>query len=306
MENQDKIYTQFKNAAEKSVAKDFPNSDKVWNRLEEKLDKKVLKKQNKLWKKIAVAASILLVGALLFIILKSENEIVIPENQVVVSDTLKNTVPIVKIDSQAVVFTNQELKTEAEKKLQNQLKEQNNLAIADEVVRAKDEPAKDSIAVNATFLRHPSQKAKTQWMKNDNFEARSVKQIAAEKMQAKEMDDAEVVQKSKDIAAKKEAPLMILDGNVTNKNLYNMADDELESIVELKEPLYIINSVYYTEKELFGPDPTSPYAPLNKQKIETISILQPEKATTIYGKKGEKGIVIITTKDGKPLAKKKE
>ena len=30
----------------------------------------------------------------------------------------------------------------------------------------------------------------------------------------------------------------------------------------------------YTEQELFGPNPTSPYAPLNKQKIESISILK--------------------------------
>ena len=62
----------------------------------------------------------------------------------------------------------------------------------------------------------------------------------------------------------------------------------------------------YSEEELFGPNPTSPYSPLNKQLIETISILQDEKAVSIYGEKGKNGVVIITTKDGKPAPKKKE
>ena len=71
----------------------------------------------------------------------------------------------------------------------------------------------------------------------------------------------------------------------------------------LPDPLYIINGVSYSEKELFGSKPSSPYAPLSKLKIETISILQDEKATAIYGEKGKKGVVIITTKTGKPSFK---
>ena len=98
--------------------------------------------------------------------------------------------------------------------------------------------------------------------------------------------------------------MVIVNGEVSKKQLSNLDEEEIDSVLELPEPLYIINSVYYTEKELFGPNPTSPYAPLNKQKIETISVLQPEKAVTIYGEKGKKGVVIVTTKDGKPLPKK--
>ncbi|MFY8187888.1 MAG: hypothetical protein ACOVLC_08005 [Flavobacterium sp.] len=80
---------------------------------------------------------------------------------------------------------------------------------------------------------------------------------------------------------------------------------EIEEIRVLNEPLYIINGVEYSEQEVFGPKPTSPYSPLDKQKIETVSILQDEEAVSKYGDKGKKGVVIITTKDGKPAALKK-
>jgi hypothetical protein len=70
----------------------------------------------------------------------------------------------------------------------------------------------------------------------------------------------------------------------------------VESIIELKEPVYFINGVEYSEESLFGENPTSPYAPLNKQKIEKIEIIQPTDAIKIYGKKGEKGVVIISIK----------
>ena len=62
----------------------------------------------------------------------------------------------------------------------------------------------------------------------------------------------------------------------------------------------------YTEQELFGPNPTSPYTPLSEQEIDSITVLQQEKAITIYGQKGKKGVVIISTKNGKPAAKKRQ
>lgn len=98
---------------------------------------------------------------------------------------------------------------------------------------------------------------------------------------------------------------MVYDNKVTNKQSLNAAigEDEVESITELKDPLYIINGIQYTEKELFGPNPTSPYTPLDKQEIETISVLLEEEAVDKYGEKGKKGVVIISTKDGKPKAK---
>jgi hypothetical protein len=94
--------------------------------------------------------------------------------------------------------------------------------------------------------------------------------------------------------------LVVIDGKASKKPISNLDTDEIESITELKEPIYFINGVEYSEESLFGENPTSPYAPLNKQKIDTIVILQPEKAIPIYGEKGKKGVVIITTVGRKP------
>ena len=85
--------------------------------------------------------------------------------------------------------------------------------------------------------------------------------------------------------------------------LPNLQPENVESLVVLDEPLYIIDGVYYSENDLFGNNPTSPYAPLNKQEIKTITILQDTEAVAKYGEKGKKGVVIITTKNGKPAPK---
>ena len=90
--------------------------------------------------------------------------------------------------------------------------------------------------------------------------------------------------------------LLLIDGKVSKKSLNNINPEEIESIIELKEPVYFINGVEYSEESLFGENPTSPYAPLSKQKIEKIEVIQPADAVKIYGKKGEKGVVIISIK----------
>ena len=45
MENQDKIFEQFKNAANNAEQQDFPGIDKVWSSVEGKLDQKILTKE---------------------------------------------------------------------------------------------------------------------------------------------------------------------------------------------------------------------------------------------------------------------
>ena len=65
MENNDKIFEQFKKAADNVAPKDFSSMENVWSRVEEKLDNKVLKKETKIWKKIAVAAVLLMSFSLL-------------------------------------------------------------------------------------------------------------------------------------------------------------------------------------------------------------------------------------------------
>ena len=98
MDNHDKLDKQFQKAAGISEEnKDFPALDKVWARVEEKLDKKEDKKVIALWKKIGVAASLLLFFSLGYQFLKPEPHPIVPENSIV----LENDLPTEKATPEA-------------------------------------------------------------------------------------------------------------------------------------------------------------------------------------------------------------
>jgi hypothetical protein len=301
MDNQDNLFNKIKSAAENAETKDFPGMEKVWSRIDAKLDTKVEKKNNNNWKVLIVAASVLLLVSVGYQFLKSDERIEIPQNEVVKSDSKEDTKSELKINTNAI--TNPNIKANASGILEKQISSQNQVTLnySSSSNDAAMEIASDSLIENSngsgTYIP-TSEKRKSNWYGNKKFDSRSVVQEETNKIAYS------VTMKDTQESDKKIEPLLIINDEVSKKELSNLDDDEIESIVELKEPLYIINSIYYTEKELFGPNPTSPYSPLNKQKIVTISILQPEKAVTIYGEKGKKGIVIVTTKDGKPLPKK--
>ena len=116
--------------------------------------------------------------------------------------------------------------------------------------------------------------------------------------------------------AKKSSPLVVIDNTalsdsnaskrerIMQEELSNFKPENLESVIVLDNPLYIIDGHYFSEDDLFGPQPKSPYAPLNHQDIKTIVILKDTDAVSKYGEKGKKGVVIITTKTGKPAVQK--
>lgn len=296
MEHQDNLFEQFKKAAENSETKDFPGLEKVWSRVDAKLDTQVYttqKNTNLTWKKFAVAASVIIGGVFTYQFLNEGKETPSNTKSVVVNDSIVSKIKEEPKD--AVAYSdNENLVSEAEAKkiIEQQLNKPNAVAVkevtaaslkADTMVLAKPmvasaevreekealSQAKADDAVGVGYFSEAVSEAKK--------EARSNKQIS-----------------------KKAPPLIVADGKVVkDKNKSDLED--IESIVELKNPLYIINGVEYTEKEVFGPNPTSPYYPLNKQAIESVTIYQNEEATENYGDKGENGVVVIKTKNGKPL-----
>ena len=152
-------------------------------------------------------------------------------------------------------------------------------------------------------------KNKTNAFRNQVFDAIVVRSTYSE-TEKKIQKDSIAPQKN----AETNGPLVVVNGNLAQTKYKSVQevkkeipkklnDEEIESIIVLKEPLYIINGVEYSEKSLFGTHPTSPYAPLNKQNIETLTILQDEEAIEKYGDKGRKGVVIITTKNKVPYQK---
>ncbi len=307
MDTNDKLFNKIKAAANNAETNGFESMEKIWHRVEEKLDKKVLKKETKLWKKIAVAASVLLFISIAYQYFKTDEKITLPENEIVTTDKIEKVVA----DS---IKTNEDVATT---KIENPLIKKNADVILEKATTSSYQVvSNDDLELNATtnaistdtlsmnnngYLNTASSNKTGTYMWNRKFNARGV-----ERKEDFKSETESVVKKEKAVpqSAKKIEPLIIVDGEVTDKNLSNLNKEELDSIIVLPEPLYIINGVYYSEQSLFGPNPTSPYSPLIKQEIESTTILNPEKAATIYGEKGKKGVVIITTKDGKPKAKK--
>jgi len=296
MDNQDNLFNKIKSAAENAETKDFPSMEKVWSRIDAKLDTKVEKKHNNNWKKLLVAASILLVATIGYQFFKTEKEVVSPNNEIVTKEIEK---PIIQdsLENQNTIVSsaieNPNIKENADEILKEQVSKPDVVA-SSEVI---EESNKVANAPKADINNSASSNSDGHWYGNRNFESRGVQYQEAKK----DIIDKEV---QKEKSEKKLDPIIIVDGKATNKTVADLNDENIESIIELPNPIYYINSVLYTEEELFGPNPTSPYAPLNKQKIEATTVLSPEKAVKIYGEKGKNGVVIITTKDGQPAKKK--
>jgi len=213
-------------------------------------------------------------------------------------DTLRKSLPSNDRVAEAdTVHPN--LKKEANTMLQNQLNAKHQVAYEDVKVNALgSNGASTSLSDTQLNLMTQAPAADDKLMANW-YEAKK-----EDKEELNKNVEVYISKDSKVSSAKKEAPLVVIDNKATDlDSLVHLNPETIDSLEILKEPLYIINGIYYTEKEVFGPNPTSPYTPLDQQDIESISILKDEKAAALYGEKGKKGVVIIHTKDGKPKGK---
>jgi Ca-activated chloride channel family protein len=128
MDNQDKIFEKIKSASKKAEEKDFPAFEKVWNRVEEKLDKKEDKKAIALWKKLTIAASLLLFFSLGYQFLKKDSMIITPkaikENNVVIHE---------KQDTVVAKKPSKNIKPEATTILKKQIEKQTPIVVSENI-----------------------------------------------------------------------------------------------------------------------------------------------------------------------------
>jgi len=312
MDNQDKIFNKFKEAAENSEQKDFPGMDKVWARVEDKLDKKEDKKAIALWKKIAIAASLLLLISIGSQFIKSDKTTIqnstIVNKEKIEQNILEKNKSVVSSESPLVP------KPEAVKILDKPIISENNAAETSVyVTEAVGAGTADAIIIEEPTAA-PVQADYALEEDNNNLKDKAAQNSDYSRTVERESAKVAFADKQSQMT-KKSAPLIVLNGNaiahsddqkrdkMMQAELPNLQPENVDSLVVLDAPLYIIDGIYYSENDLFGKNPTSPYAPLNKQEIKTITVLQDLEATSKYGEKGKKGVVIITTKTGKPTPK---
>ena len=301
MEHQDKIFEQFKKAADTSETQNFSGMEKIWSRVDAKLDTEVFKSQKKTntnWKKFAIAASVVVGSVFAFQLWKQFDTTKEPIQNSVVETTKEEIKSLIGSDSTDIVVNDEpriDNKTN-EKILHQQIQSVNQVAVSENKPKAND-------SIQVRSMAAPIMEEDKGYLNNSmNHETVGVKSSRVDESDYKAKEEpAQSI-----TLGKKAPPLVVVDGKATDKKVSDIKNsDDLETIVELKEPLYIINGKEYSEKELFGPNPTSPYYPLNKQEIESMSIYQDEEAIELYGDKGKKGVVVIKTKYGRPAVQKK-
>ncbi|BCY28522.1 hypothetical protein [Flavobacterium okayamense] len=305
MNTEDKIYNKIKSAAEKGATPDFSGMDKVWNRVEDKLDAQVSKSESSKWKKIAVAASIVVVGTIAYNFFDNKPEIITNKNSVVVNDSLllntNNTLVEAseesKIHQEETKFVNPNIVANADAILEKQIEEQPVVVTTIKKTNPVDVSVSE-IKAEEIIMQDKAFESSDDYIQGNSL-LPSAKKENSHGSSNYTITEAAVPNRA--VQSKKENPLVVVDGEAKKgMKVEELINTEMDSVVYLKEPLYIINGKEYSEKELFGPNPTSPYAPLNQQDIISTTIYQGEDATKLYGEKGKKGVVIITTKNGKP------
>ena len=329
MNSEEKIYNKIKNASQKGE-KDFPGMDKVWNRVEEKLDNTIVVQKKNTWQKVAIAATVLLTCSLVFQFMTNEETFKgkiknNDSNPIIVSkDSVKKIIDKAK---EVIVENNNSIKKETQISPDSKFNPTNieSNPWATSFAPTTTITSDSTVKINSDFETIPFEEKSnitTELNKNNILDneislsnsaynttsSNNAYLAPTKKYKASSLQVPSKIKTKKSKVKQSEAQtnddLVIIDGVVSDKKaLEELNRDELEEILVYEKPLYIINGIEYSEESLFGKKPTSPYAPLDKQKITSTSILKATDAVKIYGKKGENGIIIITTKDGKPVKK---
>ena len=237
MENQD-IFNQFKKAADNAESPEFASMENVWQRVEAKLDQKELKQKTVLWKKWAVAASILLGLSIGYQFLQSDNASIPFQETITLKDSVSS--PVKGKPEDVVVSTGSDkpsLKPEADQLLERHIASGGNQVALEENNTYDSYQQADSIAYDVS----PSAAAM------QGYSQTQINETVAKKSspKAKNMEMFfNNTKETQDNSTRKEEALIVYDDLVKNKQSLKSVDpDEVESIVVLNDPLYIINGV---------------------------------------------------------------
>lgn len=301
MKNEEKIYQTIREAAQKAEEKPFLAMDKVWNRVEEKLDTKIIKKKSEVWRKTAIAASFFLfftAGILLFTTQKELNSDLEFPKKTIESIAPEATIPGTISEPKKTEILEIKANKVEEEKVKNEVYTNNDLPenLQQDKTIEENKPSletDDRYEVAAKSKEKTIDEKKLQPANNQLLFQKSrydaLSSTITYERRKTEIQDT--------ILPKKSENLMVIDGYLSKQKLEEIEPEEIKTYVELKNPIYIINGVEFSEESLFGDHPTSKYAPLSLQKIDSIKIFLPEEAIPIYGEKGKEGIVIISIKN---------
>lgn len=276
MGTEEKLYKKIQQAAQNAEQKDFPGMENVWARVENKLETQTLQKEKHLWKKIAVAASVVLVGTLTFFLLQEKENVVIPENTVTTVDSSKNTIPTPE-SANGFVNTTPEIKKDAEQILQQQIVIQNNIVVNDTITYKSD---KEVIFSSPIALEENSVQGRMNLVPSNQNDASNSASITVQGYAAKA--------KSYDITSFAAEDISEESVKEINEDFSTIRGKMAQISAHENEPLIVLNNHIVTKAILNDIDTNS---------IASVTVLKDQAAISLYGAKGKNGAIVLTTKN---------
>ena len=275
MGTEEKLYKKIQQAAQNAEQKDFPGMENVWARVENKLETQTLQKEKHLWKKIAVAASIVLVGTLAFLLLQPKENIIVPENTISAIDTTKNEIPTPE-SANGFATTNPVIKKDAKEILQQQIVIQNNIVINDTI----NYSSRKEVTIHNPMMLEEVQ-AKTSFAPELRNDASNAAFLSNQGFAAKGKAYSITTVSAEDISQEPIKEMM-------NNDFVIIRGQISQESANGNEPLIVLNNHLVTKAILNDIDPNS---------IASVTVLKNQAAISLYGEKGKNGAIVLTTKN---------
>ena len=275
MGTEEKLYKKIQQAAQNAEQKDFPGMENIWARVENKLETQTLQQEKHLWKKIAVAASIVLVGTLAFLLLQPKENIIVPENTISAIDTTKNEIPTPE-SANGFANTNPVIRKDAEQILQQQIVIQNNIVINDTI----NYSSRKEVTIHNPMMLEEVQ-AKTSFAPELRNDASNAAFLSNQGFAAKGKAYSITTVSAEDISQEPIKEMM-------NNDFVIIRGQISQESANGNEPLIVLNNHLVTKAILNDIDPNS---------IASVTVLKNQAAISLYGEKGKNGAIVLTTKN---------
>lgn len=275
MGTEEKLYKKIQQAAQNAEQKDFPGMENIWARVENKLETQTLQQEKHLWKKIAVAASIVLVGTLAFLLLQPKENIIVPENTITAIDTTKNEIPTPE-SANGFATTNPVIKKDAKEILQQRIVIQNNIVINDTI----NYSSRKEVTIHTPMMLEEVQ-AKTSFASELRNDASNAAFLSNQGYAAKGKTYSITTVSAEDISQEPIKEMM-------NNDFVIIRGQISQESANGNEPLIVLNNHLVTKAILNDIDPNS---------IASVTVLKNQAAISLYGEKGKNGAIVLTTKN---------
>jgi len=298
MENNHKnIDKLFRDLSEQEQPKSFPNMDKIWDKVEEKLDQDKKKRVIPFWRYAGIAAALLLLISLgsKFIFNKSIVENTLPDSTEIVvidQDKIKEEFNNIQNSEDVVAFEDtKEQKDEIHSYIPPIILENETLEneIVIDATHSEVQKTPSNVVVPLKMVENKERNLLMPSNDNSSKDKIGVRNYIDSKRTKEETQNAYF----RGNAYTKELQGQVSGVNINSSNGNSGSDSTVRirgfgSMKDDRQPLYVVDGKPITKEELNK---------LNSNDIDNVVVLKDKAATSIYGSRAVNGVVIIQSKN---------